>query len=112
MDGLLRLLAPHCRDRATADELMAMLADHQKWPKAHDLFNRIRAKALVAARSADRTLECQYLFEEICAKTLYNLSRSSAPFDSDSPYWIIPNALAFARRVGVADSQVIKVVAA
>ena len=112
MEGLIRLLLPHCADRTTIDALGQMLTDHKTWPKAHDLFNKIRAKTLVAERSGNRNAECQYLFEEICAKTLYNLSHSSAPFDPDSPYWIIPNALAFARKVGVTDAQVIEVVAA
>jgi len=112
MADLIWLLAPHCEDRLTIDELSSMVADHRKWAGAHDLFNRIRNKTLIAERSKNQKHNCQHLFEEICAKTLYNLSGSSAPFDADSPYWIIPNALAFARRVGVDDSQVIKVVAA
>jgi hypothetical protein len=112
MEALLQLLAPHCNDRSTFDVLSRMVKEHRTWPKTHDLFNRIRGKTLMAERAADRALTSQYLFEEICAKTLYNLSMSSAPFDPDSPYWVIPNAIAFARHVGVADAQVIKVFAA
>jgi hypothetical protein len=111
MEELIRLLAPHCNDRTTIDALGRMVADHRTWPKTHGLFTQIRTKSLVAERSGDRKLESQYLFEEVCAKTLYNLSMSSAPFDPDSPYWIIPNALAFARYVGVTDAQVMEVVA-
>lgn len=33
---------------------------------------------------------------EACAKTIYNLSGSSARFDADSPYWIAPGAGALA----------------
>ena len=112
MDGLLNLLAPHCEDRTTIDALIAMLKNRRSWLKAHDLFDQIRRKTLAAQRAAAPKLESQYLFEEICAKTLFNLFGSDAPFDSDSPYWIIPNALALARRVGVSDVQVIRVVAA
>ena len=111
MAGLIRLLSPHCQDRETIDALGAMVADRGKWSRAHGLFNQIRRKALAAERSLDRKLACQYSFEEICAKTLFNLSASNAPFDPDSPYWIIPNAIAFARHVGVEDAQIIKVVA-
>jgi hypothetical protein len=111
MEGLVRLLAPHCDDRSTIDALGTMLTNHQTWSKAHDLFNEIRVKALVADRAADRKRSTQYLFEEICAKTLFNMSGTNAPFDADSPYWIIPNALAFAKCVGVSDAQVIKVIA-
>jgi hypothetical protein len=56
-------------------------------------------------------LEGERLFEESCAKTLYNLSGESAPFDADSPYWIVPSAFALARRVGIDDSEILAVVA-
>jgi hypothetical protein len=112
MEGLIRLLTPQCDDRTTIDALNAMLSERRTWSKAHDLFDKIRAKTLVAERSGNRRLVSQYQFEEICAKTLFNLSRANAPFDPDSPYRIIPNAIAFARLAGVADAQVIGVVAA
>jgi len=112
MAGLIQLLAPHCEDRGTIDKLSAMVADHRKWTKAHALFDQIRDKTLLAERANNRRLTCQYLFEETCAKTLYNLSGSQAPFDADSPYWIIPNAISFARQAGVDDARVLKVIAA
>src|SRR6185436_6029103 len=111
VEKLIELFAARCDDRETLDELAAMVADRGRWSKAHALFSRIRRKALVAHRAGDQTLAAQYLFEEICAKTLYNLSYSSAPFDADSPYWIVPNALALARRIGIDDSAVLAVVA-
>lgn len=51
----------------------------------------------------------QYGFEEICAKTLYNMSGHVPggewpyPFDDDSPFWVVPLAVGFARALGVAD---------
>ena len=108
---LLELFASRCEDRSTLDELVVMTANRQQWTKGHDLFNRIRKKALAAERSSDATRLAQYAFEEACAKTLYNLSSSSAPFDPDSPYWVVPNALLLARRLGLADSSVLAVVA-
>jgi len=108
---LIALFGDRCEDRSTLDELACMAADHRRWPKGHDLFSRIRTKALAAERDADAVRSAQYLFEEVCAKTLYNLSGSPAPFDPDSPYWIVPNAFALARRLGVADSDVLVVVA-
>ena len=112
MDGLIRLFSPHCSDRVTLDELHQMIGSQRSWSTAHSLFGRIRTKTLEAESTKDHARACQYLFEEICAKTLYNLSGESAPFDADSPYWIIPNAMAFARKVGISDSEVIRVVAA
>ena len=112
MDSLIRLFERHVSDRVTLDELRRMIGDRHSWPKGHDLFRRIRAKTLEAERAGDRKLSCQYLFEEICAKTLYNMSGERAPFDPESPYWIIPNALTLARTVGVADGEVIDIIAA
>jgi len=111
LEKLIELFAERCKDRGTLDELAAMAADHGRWSKGHGLFDRIRRKTLVAERSGDKTLGAQYLFEEICAKTLYNLSGSSAPFDADSPYWIVPNAFALAHRLGIDASEVLAVVA-
>ena len=111
VEKLVELFAERCKDRGTLDELAAMAADRGRWSKAHGLFGRIRQKTLVAERAGDRTLAAQYLFEEICAKTLYNLSGEPAPFDADSPYWIVPNAFALARRIGIDDTEVLAVVA-
>ena len=111
MAKLIELFAGRCKDRETLDELAKMVADHAQWTKGHALFDRIRQKTLLAERGRDYALGAQYLFEEICAKTLYNLSGSSAPFDADSPYWIVPNAFTLARRIGVDDSEVLSVVA-
>jgi hypothetical protein len=87
-----------------------MLGEPNRWPDAHDLFRVIRGKNLKATETEDKKAECQYLFEEICAKTLYNMSRSSAPFDPDSPYWILPNALYLSRAIGISDSECIRVI--
>jgi hypothetical protein len=108
---LIDLFAERCTERETLDELGPMAADHGRWSRAKDLFNRIRRKTLVAEGAGDQSLAAQYLFEEVCAKTLYNLHGASAPFDADSSYWIVPNALAPARRIGVDASEVLAVVA-
>ncbi|MEM8946236.1 MAG: hypothetical protein AAGD11_13770 [Planctomycetota bacterium] len=87
---------PHCSEVSTLSELKAMSADRELWRNGHDLFDRIRDKTLGADQRANARLQCQYSFEEICAKTLYNLSGYPAPFDDDSPFWVIPIALEFA----------------
>jgi len=111
MTKLIELFAPRLRDRSTLDELRQMIGAYTTWPKAHDLFQRIRKKTLAAEERGDGVADCQYLFEEICSKSLYNLSGESAPFDADSPYWIVPNALALARRLKIDESEIIKIVA-
>jgi len=112
MKGLVELFAPHCRDRSTLDELHRMIGDRQSWRQAHDLFDRIRTKTLEAERRKDGCADCQYLFEEVCAKTIYNLTGTTAPFDNDSPYWIVPNALSLARKLGIHESEVTTIVIA
>lgn len=110
MARLLELFAPHCADRETLDWLHGAVRDRGKWQKAHGVFGHIRHKTLKAERSRNAVVEAQYLFEEICAKTLYNLSYSPAPFDADSQYWVVPNAIAFARLLGIGDAAVLECV--
>jgi hypothetical protein len=110
MSRLVALFAPHCLECSTLDELGRMIIDHKQWSKGHDLFDRIRHKT-IADRDGDRTKSTQYLFEEVCAKTLYNLSLPSDAFDPNSPYWIVPNAFALCRALGLDDSVVLDVVA-
>ena len=93
-----RFFLPHCRDKTTLLELEKMAADGDRWRYAHDLFDRIRRKTLNANSDS---LQWQYAFEEICAKTLFNLSGSSAPFDDDSAFWVVPFAISFARAAGI-----------
>jgi hypothetical protein len=94
------------------DELRQLLPVRDRWQRAHDLFQRIRRKNLDAHLRGDQLLESQYLFEEVCAKTIYNLSGHSAPFDADSPYWIVPNAFALARTLQIDDREVLRIIMA
>ena len=111
MRHLIDLFAARCRDRATMDELVRVLDDPTRWPVGHDLFTRIRMKNLAAGRT-DRLLAAQYYFEEVCAKTIFNLSSPAAPFDADSPYLIVPNAFALARALNIDPARVLAIVAA
>jgi hypothetical protein len=111
MKRLIEVFALHSTDRSTLDELRAMIGDRDTWHRAYDLFQRIRQKTLAAERRRDELADCQYLFEEVCAKTLYNLSGRPAPFDSDSPYWLGPNALLLARRLKIDQSEIVEIVA-
>lgn len=107
---LIELFEPHCEDRSSLTQIKHMVRDSTTWPKAHALFHEIRKKTLAAEEAGSRAKACQYLFEEICAKTLYNMSRSSAPFDPDSPYWVLPNALYLSRAMGITDAECIRVI--
>jgi hypothetical protein len=101
--GLIAALKPRCIEVRTLDQLADVVEDHARWRTCHDLFQRIRKKTLPAQSAGDKLLEAQYLFEEVCAETLYNLSREPAPFDSDVPFWISPNASYLGRTLNISD---------
>jgi hypothetical protein len=114
IDRLLNLFRGQCDDTVTIDKMVACINDWDPFTEdpdknSEDIFSEIRRKNLVAVDVKDKRLFSQYCFEEICAKTLYNLTRPSAPFDPDSPYWIIPNAIAFSRTLGLSDDQILSI---
>lgn len=109
MKQLIALFLPFCRDTETLAELLALLADEKSWIKAHYLSTRIRTKAISASKSGDVKAEMQFSFEEICAKTLHNLSNSKRPFEADTPYWIIPLALKLAKVLEIDERKVLEI---
>lgn len=110
MKQLIEVFARCSPERSTLDELRLMLADDRSWPKAHVLVQRIRQKTLAAEQRHDEVADRQYSFEEVCAKTIYNLSGEPAAFDIDAPYWIIPNALSLARSMRIDETEITRIV--
>ncbi len=104
---LLELFNSHPLEAETLDWLRRAVSDRAMWYKAHGVFNHIRSKTMKAERVGNPTAKAQYMFEEVCAKTLHNLCGQAAPFDPDSPYWIVPNAIALGRRLGIPDADVL-----
>ena len=84
--------------------------EKHRWVKAHGLFTTIRQRNLKAVKEENKLKEVQYCFEEVVAKTLYNLTRSEAPFDPDSPYWVIKNALRLAQLLNLPAEKVNEIV--
>jgi hypothetical protein len=118
--GLLRLFRERARDRETNDWAIELVADRDKWPRAHDLFDLVRTRLLVATQDGGRPLPvdqvdqakaCQYSFEELCLKAVFNETDTRCPFDSCSPFWIAGSAIYLARALGVPVSAVIAVIA-
>jgi hypothetical protein len=96
-----------CKDVETLQRLIKMASDREKWEDGHSLFQDIRQKTLWAEKHGDPLVKTQYAFEEICAKTLYNLSGCNAPFDADSAFWVVPLGVALGRELGFSEpSQV------
>jgi len=109
--ALLELFRGRVPDPETHAWAMQLTADRGEWEGGHKLFDRIRKRNLSAITSKDYIRECQYRFEEVCLKSFYNETYPSAPFDPCSPYWVIKNALALARAVGVPMQDVVAIVA-
>ncbi|MDB5702108.1 MAG: hypothetical protein JWL66_2307 [Sphingomonadales bacterium] len=104
---MLAVFGSACKDVETLDGLSKIASDRGKWVEGHSLFQDIRQKTLRAEKRGDPLAMAQYAFEEICAKTLYNLSGSAAPFDADSAFWVVPLGVALGRELGFDDpSQV------
>jgi hypothetical protein len=108
--GLLELIAPAVEDRETIDALLGVLADRRRLGECHAIFDRIRDKTLRAIEAEDQRAGIQYSFEEICAKSMYNEASIFDPFDSDSPYWVVPFAFGVARMLGIPDARVLEIV--
>lgn len=41
---------------------------------------------------------------------LWNLTKSNAPFDPDSPYWVIKNALCLAKELNLPTDNIVDIV--
>jgi len=104
---MLAVFESACKDVDTLGRLSKMASDRWKWAGGHSLFQDIRQKTLNAEKRGDPLAIAQYTFEEICAKTLYNLSGSTTPFDADSAFWVVPLGVALGREIGFTEpSQV------
>lgn len=101
MQSLFEVFEPLCEDKQSLQALRALASDRGRWPDAKRLFDGIRQKTLAAEKRGDEVRLAQYAFEEICAKTIYNLSRSPAPFDADSPFWVLPLAAQLGAKLGL-----------
>lgn len=99
----LTLFEARCEDKDTLRKLIVMVENRSQWKEARALFSEIRQKTLAAEQRKDEFAQAQYAFEEVCAKTLYNLTQEPGSFDPDAPFWILPFALNLGRRLGVTD---------
>jgi hypothetical protein len=77
--------------RAEYDDLIEILREPERWKEAHAQFQKIRVNITLPAEK----LKCKgsevyfsYVAEN-AAKTAYNCSGESAPFDNDSFEWLL-----------------------
>jgi len=119
--ALLNLFRDHVPDKETSVWVIELVADEDKWPGAHRLFDLIRERSLAARGDAgppvvpaDRVngaQVAQYSFEELCLKTIFNETDTTYPFDSCSPFWVASSAIQFARALEIPVAAVIAVIA-
>jgi hypothetical protein len=118
--ALLRLFRERARDPETNAWVIDLVAKRDKWPRAHDLFDLVRKRLLLATQDGERPLPmeqvdhakaCQYKSEEDCLKAIFNETDTRIPFDSCSPFWVAGSAIHLARALGVPISAVIAVIA-
>lgn len=93
-----------CRSRLgpvpEIEHVAALAADSERWAEAHKAFTAVRKLRLPEGRKPmNEAYNALLLVAEITAKIIYNASGAPAPFDSDSPWWLPPNARDFVRAV-------------
>lgn len=90
LDILERLL-PRVTPRREYQDLVAILRAPARWKDAHDQFTKIRVNITLPSESHKKTNLDHYFayVAENAAKTAYNCSGESAPFDNDSFHWLL-----------------------
>ena len=83
---ILERLLPAVEPKPEYFELVAVLKSPHRWKEAHGLFSKIRVNITLPSEShKQETLnDCFVYVAENAAKTAYNCSGESAPFDNDS----------------------------
>lgn len=83
---IVQRLLPHVSPRAEYSDLVAILQSPSRWKEAHEQFSKIRVGVtLPGEKTPEWSLERLFArVAENAAKTAYNCSGESAPFDQAS----------------------------
>ncbi len=98
MLALIELFDGKVPDSEVHHHLAVIIADTNRWNEAHGYFSEVRRRLIA---SDDRVGQLQYSFAEDCLKTVFNETPTDAPFDSISPFWVVPAALALATELDI-----------
>lgn len=110
---LCELFMGKCRDTQTLQRIVDICSaveqrrETERYWEAAQLFEDIRQKYRKDAGEAEYW---QYLFEEKCAKSLFNMPHPPAAYDADSPFYIVPFALVLGRKLGIPDEKILEIV--
>ena len=88
---IVEALLPRVSPRPEYRELVEVLRQPARWHEAHALFNKIRVNITLPTESHRKSdLDSLFVYiAENAAKTAYNCSGRSAPFDADSFDWLL-----------------------
>jgi hypothetical protein len=98
---LLQLFQGKVPDAESNSRVLELAVTPARWSAAHALYDVVRSRYLATTKTSDGIRSAQYEFEESCLEALYNESTPSEPFDSVSPYWVVPRAVGLARAIGM-----------
>lgn len=91
---------PKVTNHPEYQNLVSILRDESRWEEAHDLFGDIRSNITLSMIDGERSLDHYFVYiAENAAKTAYNCSGGSAPFDSDSFEWLLRCERNFVKQV-------------
>ncbi|MCA8994943.1 MAG: hypothetical protein KDA69_08030 [Planctomycetaceae bacterium] len=96
--ALLRLFEGKVPDADSNAFTLELALNDDRWSTGHAFRDVVRGRLLA---TNDKIKSAQYTFEESCLEALYNETQPDDPFDSVSPYWVVPNAIRLAKLVGV-----------
>jgi hypothetical protein len=101
--AVLDVLAGRVPDPESHSHVRQLVADEDHWSAGHVVFNEIRRRYLSAAHHKDDLRAAQYAFEESCCQAVYN---STEPFDSCSPFFVVPQAMGLAALLRVSPEDI------
>lgn len=109
-DSILKLVTLFDRVAPDPDvqrDLKAIVSDYDRWRSAHGYRSVVRDRLL---RSKDKAKTAHYEFAESCLESIYNETCPDDPFDTVSPFWVVPCAARLGKLVGVSAESVLKAV--
>lgn len=97
----MKRLLPHVATRQEYQDLISILQNPSRWKEAHAQFTKIRTNITLPSESRkQRTLDHYFVYvAENAAKTAYNCSGESAPFDDDSFHCLLKCEQQFLERI-------------
>jgi hypothetical protein len=98
--ALLRLFQGKAPDLLSARQVLNVALSND-WSRAYEARSQVRNRLLLTSKADDPIRLAQYWFEESCLETLYNDTQPADPFDSISPYWVVPHAIKLAKQLSI-----------